>query len=101
MGPVIVASCIFAAAGALMSATDGARRPLPTAAVVALFGVGAIVMARAVQRQGLANAWLVGLGLEAVVSTLLGMWLYSERFSTPQMAGLVLVVGGTALLRLA
>lgn len=101
MGSVILASCIFAGAGALMSATDGARRPWPTAAVIALFAVGAVVMTRAVHRQGLANAWLVGLGLEAVASTLLGMWLYSERFSTTQMAGLVLVVGGTALLRVA
>jgi hypothetical protein len=32
---------------------------------------------------------------------LLGIWAYSEIFSTVQLAGLVLVVGGTAIRRLA
>jgi drug/metabolite transporter (DMT)-like permease len=39
--------------------------------------------------------------LLAGASALLGIWVYNEIFSTFQLAGLVLVVGGMAIRRLA
>ena len=100
MGLIVTASCLFAAAGALMKASDGFTAALPSVGVVVLFGVGAALLARAVHRDGLTTSWVVGLGLEAAITTLLGMWLYSERLSLYQLAGVVLVVGGTAVIRL-
>ena len=53
------------------------------------------------RNDGLTTVWIVGLGIEAVVSVVLGMWLFSENFSSFQIAGIVLIVGGTVLTELA
>ena len=100
MGLIVAASCLFATAGALMKSSDGFTLLLPSVGVVALFAAGAALLARAVHRDGLAASWVVGLGLEAAITTLLGLWLYSEQLSMYQLAGVVLVLGGTAVIRL-
>ncbi|MGH9134555.1 MAG: DMT family transporter, partial [Ilumatobacteraceae bacterium] len=98
---VIVASCLFASGGALMKASDGFTRVWPSSAVVVLFVVGAYLFAMALRTNGLGAVWVVGLGIEAVVSIVLGLVLFSEQFSSFQIAGLVLILGGTVLTELA
>ena len=101
MAAVIVASCLFASGGALMKVSDGVTRVWPSAGVVAMFCLGAFLVARALRTQGLSTVWVVGLGIEALVSVLLGLVLFSEHFSNFQIAGVVLILGGTVLTELA
>ena len=101
MAAVIVASCLFASGGALMKVSDGFTRMWPSAGVIAMFCLGAFLVARALRTEGLSTVWIVGLGIEAVVSVMLGMLLFSEQFSNFQIAGVVLILGGTVLTELA
>jgi len=101
MAAVIVASCLFASGGALMKVSNGFTRMWPSAGVIVMFCVGAFLVARALRTGGLSTVWIVGLGIEAVVSVMLGMVLFSEHFSNFQIAGLVLILGGTVLTELA
>ena len=101
MAAVIVASCLFASGGALMKVSDGFTRVWPSLGVIAMFCLGAFLVARALRTEGLSTVWIIGLGIEAVVSIVLGMLLFSENFSSFQIAGIVLIVGGTVLTELA
>lgn len=100
MAAIILASCLFAAGGAFMKLSEGFTRLGPSTAVAVLFLCGAAVLARAMRVAGLATATIVGLGVEAIAAVALGMWLFSERLSNFQMAGLALLIGGTTLVRL-
>ncbi|HEX4981481.1 MAG TPA: SMR family transporter [Ilumatobacteraceae bacterium] len=101
MAAVIVASCLFASGGALMKVSDGFSRVWPSAGVIIMFGVGVFLFARALRTEGLSTVWIVGLGIEAAVSVVLGLCLFSEQFSNFQIAGIVLILGGTVLTELA
>jgi len=100
VGMVIAASVAFGLGGAFMKASDGFSRPWPSAAVIILFIVGAIVLAHAVRENGLSVAYTVGLGVEAVVSVVLGRYVFGERLSTGQLIGLMLILAGVASVRL-
>jgi multidrug transporter EmrE-like cation transporter len=84
-----------------MKVSDGFTRVWPSAGVIAMFIVGAYLVARALRTEGLSTVWIIGLGIEAVVSVALGIWLFSEHFSNFQIAGVVLILGGTLLTELA
>ena len=83
-----------------MKASDGFTRPGPSAAVLALFVGGAVLLTYAVKSQSLSSAYVVGLGLEAVVSIGLGLWLFGERLTWTQGIGVVLIVAGVTSVRL-
>jgi small multidrug resistance pump len=97
---VILASVAFAIGGAFMKASDGFTRPGPSVAVAALFLTGAVLLAHAVKSQSLFSAYVMGLGLEAVVSIAIGVWLYGERLTWAQAIGVVLIVAGVTSVRL-
>jgi multidrug transporter EmrE-like cation transporter len=101
LGAVVLASCMFASGGALMKVSDGFHRLWPSLATVALFVAGAYLFATALRSEALATVWLIGLGIEAVVSIVLGLLLFSEQLSSFQIAGMALIVGGTLLTELA
>ncbi|MEZ5265653.1 MAG: SMR family transporter [Acidimicrobiales bacterium] len=96
---VIAASCAFSVGGALMKASEGFQRLRPTMAVLVLFVLGAACMARALHRDQLSRAFIIGLGIEAVVSVLIGITVLGERLSGPQLAGVALIVVGVGILR--
>jgi hypothetical protein len=60
-----------------MKRSDGFSRIRPSVAVAALFFAGAALPARAVQRDGLTTAYLVGLRLEAIGAAAIGMVLFA------------------------
>ena len=101
MAIVIVASCLFASGGALLKVSDGFTELWPTAGVLVMFGIGTYLLARALRTGGLSTVWIVGLGVEAVVSVVIGIWFFSEQVSSFQIAGVVLILGGTVLTELA
>jgi small multidrug resistance pump len=61
---------------------------------VVCFLVGAVLLTRAVERGGLSTTYLVGLGLEAVVSVAAGLLLLGETLTVAQGGGIVLILGG-------
>jgi multidrug transporter EmrE-like cation transporter len=100
VGFVIAASAAFAAGGAFMKAAGGFTRLWPSAAVIASFVVGAFFLTRAVQRSGLASAYTVGLGIEAIMVVTVGVGLLGERPSPTKVIGIVLILLGVAGVRL-
>jgi multidrug transporter EmrE-like cation transporter len=53
----------------------------------------------AVHRGNLSTTYVIGLGIEAVVAIGIGLFLLGERLALPQIAGVLLIVGGLALVR--
>jgi small multidrug resistance pump len=100
VGYVVASSVAFGIGGAFMKVSDGLQRLWPSIAVGALFLVGVMLLGRAVRSEGLSVAYVAGLGVEAVVSVVLGRYLFGERLSVPQGIGLLLIIGGVASLRL-
>ena len=84
-----------------MKVSDGFTQMWPSVGVIAMFCVGAISWSRERYGPRVVDGWIIGLGIEAVVSVVLGMLLFSEKFSSFQIAGIVLIVGGTVLTELA
>ena len=101
LGVVALASLAFAAGGALMKVCDGFARLWPSLAVAALFVAGAALLAHAVQTDQLATVYLIGLGLEAMITVALGMVVFGERLTVPHLCGLALVAARIAAIRFA
>jgi multidrug transporter EmrE-like cation transporter len=96
---LVFAAVAFSAGGLFMKLSAGASRPWPTAAFLALFVLGAIVQAVALRRTDLSVSYVFVLGLEAVVTVLLSVWLLHENCPPQRIAAIVLVVAGIAWLR--
>jgi small multidrug resistance pump len=97
---VIASSLAFAAGGAFMKASDGFVRLWPSVMVALLFLLGAAMLTRAVRAGGLATAYTFGLGVEAILAVVVGMWWFDERLSPPKLIGITLIVIGVAGVRL-
>jgi multidrug transporter EmrE-like cation transporter len=98
---VAFASVAFGVGGAFMKASNGFTRLWPSTAVILLFAFGAVLLAQAVRADGLSTAYVVGLGIEAVVSIGLGLWLFGEHLTPGRVAGVVLITAGVAVIRIA
>lgn len=99
MRSLLLASFAFSVGGVFMKPSAGFTRMLPSVVVVCAFAVGAIFLTRAVSAGNLSTTYVIGLGLETVVATAVGLLVLKERISAVQAIGLVLVVGGIVLLR--
>jgi multidrug transporter EmrE-like cation transporter len=95
-----IAAIAFSVGGLFMKLSSGVTRPWPTAAFVALFVAGALIQAVAMRRAELSVAYVFVLGLEAVVTVLLSVWLLHESCSPQRIAAIGLVVAGIAWLRI-
>ncbi len=62
--------------------------------------VGAFFLTRAVERSGLATAYTVGLGIEAILVVTVAVGLLGERPSLTRLIGVVLIIVGVAGVRL-
>jgi multidrug transporter EmrE-like cation transporter len=96
---VIAASVAFGVGGAFMKSSDGFSRVVPSICVLMLFVVGAVFLARAVRSQGLSAAYVLGLGIEVLVSAGLGRYLFDERLTPSQLLGALLILAGVATVR--
>jgi multidrug transporter EmrE-like cation transporter len=97
---VLAAAVFFTAGGVAMKASAGMTRPTPTLLFFLLFLVGALFQALALRHAELGVAYVVVLGLEAVLAVALGILLFSERVSPLKCVGVLTVVFGIALLHL-
>ncbi|MCU0272227.1 MAG: SMR family transporter [Acidimicrobiales bacterium] len=99
MLPIVASSMLFAVGGVFMKPAEGFSRLLPSLAVLGCFAVGSVLLSVAVHRGNLSTTYVIGLGIEAVVAIGIGLFLLGERLALPQIAGVLLIVGGLALVR--
>jgi small multidrug resistance pump len=94
MATIILGSLAFSIGGAFMGISNGFTRFWPSVAIAVCFVVGAVFLARAVNRGGLSTTFVVGLGIEAVLSVGIGLALLGERLTAAQTAGIAIILVG-------
>ena len=97
---MIASSLAFAVGGAFMKASDGFMRLRPSVMVVAMFVLGAFLLTRAVRTDGLATAYTFGLGVEAILAVIVGMYWFGEHLSPAKVIGIALIIIGVTGVRL-
>lgn len=89
----------FTVGGMFMKPTHGLTRPIPTAAVVALFALGMYFTARLIQRGGdVGPAYLAVVGLETVLAFVLGVIVFGDEVTPIRLIAVALLLIGTLLL---
>lgn len=101
MGLIIGGSLAFSIGGAFMKASNGFTRTGPTLVVIASFLLGAALLARQVARSDLSSTFVVGSGVEALLTLGFAVAVLGERPSLPRVVGVVLVVAGVVCVRAA
>jgi small multidrug resistance pump len=99
MATLILASVAFSAGGAFMKPSGGFTRLAPSLAVVVCFVVGAVLLTRAVSQGDLSTTYVIGLGLEALASVAVGLFLLGERLTVVQGLGLACILLGLVVVR--
>ena len=99
MATIIIGSLAFSVGGAFMRQSDGFTKFWPSVVIAACFVVGAGFLARAVNRGGLSTTFVIGLGIEAVISVGIGLVLLGEHLTGPQSAGIAIILVGLATLK--
>jgi multidrug transporter EmrE-like cation transporter len=99
MVTIIIGSLAFSVGGAFMRFSDGFTKFWPSVIVATCFVVGAGFLARAVNRGPLSTTYVIGLGIEAVISVGIGLALLGERLTAAQTAGIAIILIGLATLK--
>ena len=99
MATIILGSLAFSIGGAFMRLSDGFTKFWPSVIIAACFVIGAGLLARAVDRGGLSTTYVVGLGIEAVISVAIGLALLGERLTVAQTAGIAIILLGLVTLK--
>jgi multidrug transporter EmrE-like cation transporter len=99
MATIIIGSVAFSVGGAFMRLSEGFTRLWPSVIVATCFVVGAGFLAKAVNRGGLSTTYVIGLGLEALISVGIGLALLGERLTVAQTAGIAIILVGLATLK--
>jgi len=99
MATIIIGSVAFSIGGAFMRLSEGFTRLWPSVIVATCFVVGAGFLAKAVNRGGLSTTYVIGLGLEALISVGIGLALLGERLTVSQTAGVAILLVGLATLK--
>jgi small multidrug resistance pump len=99
MATIIIGSVAFSVGGAFMRLSEGFTRLWPSVIVATCFVVGAGFLAKAVNRGGLSTTYVIGLGLEALISVGIGLALLGERLTASQTAGIAIILVGLATLK--
>jgi len=99
MATIIIGSVAFSIGGAFMRMSDGFTRLWPSLIVATCFVVGAGFLAKAVNRGGLSTTYVIGLGLEALISVGIGLAVLGERLTVAQTAGVAIILVGLATLK--
>jgi quaternary ammonium compound-resistance protein SugE len=99
---ILIAAGLCEIAWALaLKASDGLRRPLPSAAFAVMLAFSMALLARALRDLPVGTAYAVWTGVGAVGTALLAIVLLGEAASPLRLIGIALIVGGIVALRLA
>jgi multidrug transporter EmrE-like cation transporter len=96
---LLLSSIAFSVGGAFMKPSNGFTQVGPSSVVIVCFVFGAVLLTRAVGRGNLSTTYVLGLGIEAVVSVAVGLAVLGERLTTRQAAGIGLIVLGLVAAR--
>lgn len=99
MVTIVIGSLAFSVGGAFMGLSAGFTRLWPSVVVAMCFVIGAGFLARAVHRGGLSTTYVIGLGIEALISVGIGLALLGERLSGAQTAGIGIILLGLVTLK--
>ena len=94
------AALSFSIGGYFMKLSDGFTHFRPTMLVFACFAVGTSLQIVAMRTEQMSITYMVGLGFEAITAFSLSVLLLKESTSMTKLAGIGLVLAGTALLRM-
>ena len=99
LGLMVAAALTFTIGGVFMKWSQGLTQPLPTLAMIILFVIGAGLLTLSIDVRGqLGPAYLIVLGLEAVLALAFGAFLFGENASPPRLFGLALLIVGMILI---
>jgi multidrug transporter EmrE-like cation transporter len=94
------AAMLYAIGGLFMTQSQGLSQLIPTLAVYGLFLSGASLQTIAISRgNSMALAYMLILGLEAVVVMGIGVFVLKENYTFVKILGVFLVALGIVLLR--
>lgn len=101
LGMMVAAALAFTIGGIFMKLSQGLTQPLPTLAMLGLFAIGAALLTLSIDVRGeLGPAYLVVLGLEALLAFAFGALLFGEQANVPRLAGLALLITGMILIEM-
>lgn len=95
---LVIAALLFAAGGLCMKLSVGLTKLWPAVLVFVFFSAGAACQAIAMKRTDMGVAYVLVLGLEAVVAYAISVFALQERGSLARTAAVALIVAGMALL---
>jgi multidrug transporter EmrE-like cation transporter len=99
IGMTVAAALAFTVGGVFMKLSHGFSQPLPSLAMLGLFGLGAALLTLSIEARGeLGPAYLVVLGLEAVLAFAFGTMLFGEQPNLARLVGLGLLIVGMVLI---
>jgi multidrug transporter EmrE-like cation transporter len=99
MGLIVGGSFAFSVGAAFMKSSQGLTRLVPTLVVIVAFAMGALMTTKAVAGQSTSTAVVMGLGIEAVLTIVIGVLLLGDHVTLRNVLGIALVLGGVALVR--
>ncbi len=99
LGMTVAAALAFTIGGIFMKLSQGFTHPLPSLAMLGLFAIGAALLTLSIEIRGeLGPAYLVVLGLEAVLAFAFGTMLFGEDADPGRLLGLGLLIVGMILI---
>jgi multidrug resistance protein EbrA len=84
----------------MLKATNGFKKLFPTLGVVIGYGAAFYALSLALKTLSLGMAYAIWAGLGTALTALVGIIIYKEKFNQKTLFGLVLIIGGVALLNL-
>jgi multidrug transporter EmrE-like cation transporter len=94
-----LAAIAYAIGGVCMKLSAGFARPLPSLMLFVLFAIGATLQTWGMRRADLGVAYIMVLGLEAIVALVLSIVFLGESSSVSRIAAVALVIVGIIWLR--
>jgi multidrug resistance protein EbrA len=84
----------------MLKASNGFKRLLPSLAVVIGMGLAFFNLSLALKEIPLGTAYAIWSGVGTAITALVGVLAYKEKLNVKKVLGLVLIIGGVALLKL-
>ena len=95
----ILAAITYTIGGTFMKLSAGFTEFVPSIMVYICFLIGATLQVFLLNKAHMGISYILVLGLEALAALLISLIFFKENYSFTTMAGIFLVVMGTALLR--
>lgn len=96
---LVTAALSYSVGGYYMKLSEGLTRGGPTALVLTLFALGALLQTIAMRQGAMSITYTVVLGIEAITALVLGVFLLGEGLTLVKVAGVGLVCLGIIVLR--